>query len=355
MNNKYFQLTKIIFISSLVIVFFISSFNIHSLTPQAAPLNTILTVTQIEPNEGPNDLDFQVAISGSGFVSGIEVILGDTALIDVTWVDETQLKATVPWGMDAGTYTLTVFNPDEESFQLPDAYTVNQGIGQWMTGGPYGGWINAISLGSDTDTVYATVTNVGLFRTTDGGENWELIFIETGHMNILEMEPRYPDWLYIAKRGGSLYHSKDGGDSWEALPLPDPDMGPYSFRAFISPLDYKLYGAMASGSGTEGDGLFVFNRASQTWTRLTQTGILDESTDINMVGFDPVDPLTFYAGGAEGQVLKTEDGGETWSLLPDTPVEYIARLVVSPYDGSVWISGEGESYSGDFCKLEGDT
>ena len=296
----------------------------------AAPFNALLLVTDIEPNEGPNDLDIQITINGSGFAAGAEASLGDTALIDVAWVDETQLTASVPWGMDAGTYPLTVINPDEETFQFPDAYTVLQGIGEWMTGGPYGGWIKAISLGGDTDTVYATATNVGLFRSTDGGENWALIFIETGHMNLLEMDPRYPNWLYIAKRGGSLYHSKDGGDTWEALPLPDPTMQPYSFRAFISPLDYKLYGAMASGSSTAGDGLFVFNRTSQTWTRLTQSGILDENTDINMVGFDPVDPLKFYAGGAEGQVLKTEDGGETWALLPDTPIGVYRQAVCQP-------------------------
>jgi photosystem II stability/assembly factor-like uncharacterized protein len=354
MKTKLSYLKKRFFMT-LILVCLIWGATVYSPALQAAPMNAVLIVTDVEPNEGPNDLDIQITINGSGFVSGAEAILGDTALTDVTWVDETQITATVPWGMTAGIYPLTVINPDGETFQLPDAYTVLQGIGEWMTGGPYGGWINAITMGGDTDTVYATATNVGLFHSTDGGESWALIFIETGHMNLLEMDPRYPNWLYIAKRSGSLYHSKDGGDTWVDLPLPDPSMSPYSFRAFISPLDYKLYGAMASGNAEWGCGLFVFNQASQTWTRLTQTGILDENTDINMVAFDPVNPLIFYAGGAEGQVLKTEDGGNTWSLLPDTLLAYITRLLVSPYDGSVWISGHGESYSGGFYKLEGDT
>ena len=51
-----------------------------------------------------------------------------TPLTNVTWVNSTTLTATVPWGIDPGTYDLTVVNPDG-SDTMADAFTVTQGIG----------------------------------------------------------------------------------------------------------------------------------------------------------------------------------------------------------------------------------
>jgi photosystem II stability/assembly factor-like uncharacterized protein len=359
MNKNFSRLYKVFSILSLIVIGLTTCFYGNELTSLAAPLNSALTVTDVDPDEGPNDLDVQVTITGSGFSSGAEVHLGETSLTDVVVVDENTIEVTVPWGMNPGVYTLLVTNPNNDTDELSNAYTVTQGIGEWSTGGPYGGWINDIKFGENTDTVYATVTNVGLFRSTDGGENWELIFIEMGYVNFVEIDPRDPDSLYIAKTNGGLYHSEDGGDTWQEMPIPIPGNPTDMLRIFISPYDYKMYGAIASG-GFEGEaceqgcGLFVYNETGETWKRLSHGTILDANTGITMVGFDPDDNDKIYAGGARGQVLVSEDDGETWAALPDTPLGYIVKMFISPYDGSVWIIGNGEGRSGGFYKYEED-
>ena len=73
-------------------------------------------MSAIDPATAYNDLDTTVTITGGDFATGggtpPAVPLGATALTNVTFVSATTLTATVPWGMDPGTYDLTVTNPD---------------------------------------------------------------------------------------------------------------------------------------------------------------------------------------------------------------------------------------------------
>ena len=78
------------------------------------------------PLGGHNDIDTSVTITGADFAATPTVSLGSTPLTNVTLVDSTTLTATVPWGMDPGTYDLTVTNPDGGSGSLPGAFTVTR-------------------------------------------------------------------------------------------------------------------------------------------------------------------------------------------------------------------------------------
>ena len=84
------------------------------------------TVSAIDPATAYNDIDTAVTITGSDFVATPTVSLGSTALTNVTFVSDTTLTATVPWGTDPGTYDLTVTNPDGGSGILSSAYTVRR-------------------------------------------------------------------------------------------------------------------------------------------------------------------------------------------------------------------------------------
>lgn len=63
-----------------------------------------------------------------------------------------------------------------------------------------------------------------------------------------------------------------------------------------------------------------------------------------------LDPLNFnivYAGGAQGGVWKTTDGGQTWSPLTDTqPSLSIGALTLDPSNDSVIYAGTGSSLGG---------
>ena len=339
----------------------------RSVSAAAADVITPM-VTAIDPSSALNDLNVSVVITGTNFtaaLSGTQVLaapsayLGSTALEDVTWVNSTTLTATVPWGMNSGVYTLTVSNPNGGSGSLPDAFTVMQGIGTWATGGPYGGSIYTLELGeNDHKTLYATVINVGLFRSRTGGASWQLILNGIGWENAVTVDPTDPGRIYMAKRSKGLYRSDDGGDTWTGLPLPIPGTPPYRLRAFVNPHDGALYGALSSGSYDStcnaGCGLFKYDPASQTWRRLQTTGVLTEATAVTSVGFDPVDSPIIYAGLRDGVVVTSSDGGETWSSLGKTPLPYIARLFVNPIGShEPWICGTADGQEGGLYKYSG--
>ena len=131
----------------------------------AAMLLDAPTVAEINPSSGPNDLDTSIVITGSGFVSASVVFLGDTELQDVIYKDSTLLECTVPWGMEPGVYSLTVENPGGQIGSMADAYTVIQGLGEWTTGGPYGGKIIGLAVHPLTPTiVFAYAHDAGLLQ-----------------------------------------------------------------------------------------------------------------------------------------------------------------------------------------------
>ena len=135
------------------------------------------SVSTVAPISAPNDIDTPVTITGSGFAAvmdgtGTVVLtaptasLGATPLTNVTFVDSSTLTATVPWGMDPGTYDLTVTNPDGGSGSLSGAFTVGAGIGKWNPGDLFGGQMQQLLMKpGDPDTLYAAAYGViGLFR-----------------------------------------------------------------------------------------------------------------------------------------------------------------------------------------------
>jgi photosystem II stability/assembly factor-like uncharacterized protein len=324
----------------------------------AAPMQVSPVVTLVDPVSAPNDLDTPIVITGTGFTAGLSgtlvitqpiAYLEGTVLADVTWISSTTIHATVPWGMDPGVYTLTVVNPDGELGSLADALTVTQGIGVWQTGGPYGGSIDSLVLGDSQGlTIYATVFNVGMFRSRDGGESWELLFIEVGYENRPAVDPNNPDRVYIANTttlNNAMYLSEDGGDTWTAMPQPIPGMNTRAFLAYVSPHDSSLFGALfADPGGPSCDWdccLFRFDEADQSWACLVDDGLQFETKAVSTVAFDPEDSQIMYAGLLDGTVIQSTDGGDTWSFHSQTPLDYIKELAVNPVGGELWVCGPG--------------
>jgi uncharacterized repeat protein (TIGR01451 family) len=81
------------------------------------------TPVSITPAQGCNDVPVDVTIVGSNFALGATAKLGGWALLNVTWVNENTLTASVPQDIVVGSYDLTVTNPDGSSGTLGGAYT----------------------------------------------------------------------------------------------------------------------------------------------------------------------------------------------------------------------------------------
>jgi len=81
-------------------------------------------VAGVGPHVAYNDRATIITITGTNFVPTPDVVLGSTPLLDVTFVTSTTVIATVPAGLAAGPYDLTISNPSGQIGHLRDCFTL---------------------------------------------------------------------------------------------------------------------------------------------------------------------------------------------------------------------------------------
>ncbi len=84
---------------------------------------------------------------------------------------------------------------------------------------------------TDPDTVYAGVEDAGLFRSTDGGKNWQELPGLRGHesgarwqpgaggmcLHTIILDPSDPKRIYIAISAAGAFRTDDGGKTWRPI------------------------------------------------------------------------------------------------------------------------------------------
>jgi photosystem II stability/assembly factor-like uncharacterized protein len=340
-----------------------------TLTGAFAVTPLIPAASAVGPLSAANDIDTSVTITGTDFAAAATVSLGSTPLTpltNVTWVDSTTLTATVPWGIDPGTYDLTVVNPDG-SDTMAEAFTVTQGIGRWNTGDLYGGEISQLFLRpGDSNTVYAAAFGViGLFRSDDAGENWAFVSNKAwANNNKFAVDQLHPNDVYAFAPNG-LMRSQDKGDTWTSLKdnkwpdgrdmhFPQVYVSPY-----LNPADPKPYLFVSSSSnyGTDDTGgAFGLIRSTDdgaTWAIVTDL----EGQKVQDIAFDP-DPARrgdMVLVTSDMKVYKSTDWGDTWtkvdtSGLTPTLLGLGGSITFDPSGSEVWIDCFAQGSGGGIFK-----
>jgi len=187
----------------------------------------------------------------------------------------------------------------------------------------------------DSDVVYVAAEGSvwgpggerGLYKTTDGGKNWNVIKTiseNTGASDIV-MDPRDPDVLYVAFHqrrrhvftkinGGpesAIYKTDDGGKSWKKLTsgLPKGDVGAIGLA--ISPMNPDVLYAIIEAEGNSG-GFFRSMNRGVSWEKMSSY-VSRSPQYYNEIFCDPKDLNKVYSMDVITQV--TEDGGKNWRAL----------------------------------------
>jgi photosystem II stability/assembly factor-like uncharacterized protein len=212
----------------------------------------------------------------------------------------------------------------------------------------------------------------GIFRTTDGGANWEKVLFVSDSVGGIDIviHPNHPDTLYAAlwertrrpdrrNYGGpgcGIYRSYDGGDSWIELTNGLPSSSPSNGRIGIdiSQSDPNvLYTIYADNIGYF-TGVYRSNNGGDSWFR-TNDGDLDGMYSsygwwFGRISIDPVDPDIAYAIGFD--LYKTNDGGNSWPLISSSVHVDQHDLAINPQfhdlvvlgnDGGIYLSYNGGS------------
>ncbi|MGB6838080.1 MAG: family 16 glycoside hydrolase, partial [Dehalococcoidia bacterium] len=222
-----------------------------------------------------------------------------------------------------------------------------------------------------------------VYRTVDGGQNWELIWEGLALARYIWIDPTDPDVLYVStgffdrsplnepenpiatdSGGIGILKSTDGGRTWLELGHEHGIENLQISSLYMKPDDPQTLlagGGTASvppvlvdGVETEHGGVYLTTDGGETWQAVV------ENVVITAVEYCDKNPQIAYAGGARA-VYRSEDGGHTWQrfgddargtwgppgLIPGVPVDIQVdpddcnRVFINNYVGGNFLSTDG--------------
>ncbi len=214
---------------------------------------------------------------------------------------------------------------------------------EWTNVGPPRGGRSQAVAGSVARPLeyYFGAAGGGLWKTTDGGNNWEPVTdgkISSASVGAVAVCEADPDVVYIGtgetelrgniQQGDGVYKSTDAGETWTHIGLKEAQN--FS-RVRIHPEDCSTAWAVALGKHSKAGperGVYKTTDGGDTW-RLVLNRPGNEWTGAIDLSFAPNNPQLMYAslwearreswgmssGGMGSGLFKSEDGGETWTEL----------------------------------------
>jgi photosystem II stability/assembly factor-like uncharacterized protein len=176
-----------------------------------------------------------------------------------------------------------------------------------------------IYLGLAGETGRGRVVQSGLYRLTDGTNEWESLtrgLPEQPAIRALSVHPLHPEIVYAGTQSGP-YRSDDRGEHWEKIDIQDHGQPVWSF--LFHPYDPGIIFA-----GYENCEIYRSDDAGERWTRLPVSVRFPDIT--TAPGSNPAkrvlkmdasvsDPGHLYAAIEVGGTLRSTDGGEHWENL----------------------------------------
>ena len=245
---------------------------------------------------------------------------------------------------------------------------------KWRSIGPYRGGRSTAVAGSRTrtDEYYFGATGGGVWKTTNGGVDWENVsdgFFGTGSVGAVAVSDSDPDIVYVGmgetqirgniSHGDGVYKSTDGGQTWTHMGLKETQ---FIARIRIHPTNPDMAYVAALGhvyGSNEERGLFKTTDGGRNWEKILHVHNRAGAVDISMLTGDPDvfyaatweawrTPYSLNSGGPGSKLFKTTDGGQTWSEItrnPGLPSGTTGKIgvAVSPVDSNrVWAIVEAE-------------
>jgi photosystem II stability/assembly factor-like uncharacterized protein len=187
--------------------------------------------------------------------------------------------------------------------------------------------------------IYAAYATSGVWKTDDNGATWQAIFDDMPSTSIgdLAVPPSNPDILWVgtgeanifraSMPGVGIYKSTDAGKTFQHMGLTDTQT---IARILVHPTNPDIVYVAATGhewTDNEMRGVFKTTDGGKTWTKILYRSPRTGAIDLVM---HPKDPNTLYAalwqrvrrkwsdprvepGYKEGGIVKTTDGGKTWT------------------------------------------
>ena len=203
----------------------------------------------------------------------------------------------------------------------------------------------------DPDRLWVGISAVGAFETRDGGATWET---RNGGVRVDFMPDRYPEFgqcvhkLVAAADGGEhlyqqnhcgVYRSSDGGRQWEEITAGLPSQ--FGFPMVAHPRDPKTVWTIPLNGDDRGRympdasaAVWRTHDGGDTWLR-SGDGLPEQDAYVGVLreamAVDRQDPVGVFFGTSTGQLFGSVDEGRTWSLVADNlPAIWSVEALVVP-------------------------
>lgn len=193
------------------------------------------------------------------------------------------------------------------------------------------------------EVVYAGTQGTGLWRSMDAGRTWAACGLEGQVVKCIALSPAAPDTIYVGTKPPYVFVSKDGGASWTELegfrkirgrwlwfsPAESPYIAGYVQGLTVSPSDPDVIAA-----GIEFGAVIRSTDGGRTWSNHLGGAL----RDCHSLTFHASQSDWVYEGGGTGAgAAFSRDGGRTWSQ----PREGLDRhygwaVAADPGDPEVW-------------------
>ena len=228
----------------------------------------------------------------------------------------------------------------------------------------------------------------GMFKSTDAGKTWTFIGLkETHHIGRVIIDPKDPDVVYVAALGHlwgtnemrGVFKTTDGGKNWdkvlyldERTGITDLDIDPQDSGILYAAAHERLRDHFDAGDPVDQwgpkAGIYITTDGGQTWAKATE-GL--PTLELGRIGLSASrsQPGTVYAlvstskaGGMgrgqpdqdvkpeldKGGIFKSTDYGQTWTLMNNfnNRPSYYSQIRVDPNDeNTIWTCGSPLAYS----------
>ena len=218
---------------------------------------------------------------------------------------------------------------------------------------------NIVLVGMGESPVRGVMTSSGdgVYKSVDGGDTWVHLGLEnTKHISQVRIHPSDPNIIYVSAQGSpysetkerGIYRTFDGGKNWENILFIDLSSGAVDLA-----MDYTnprvLYASFWDHqrlpwyvrSGGKGSGIWKSNDGGDTWKKLSD-GLPKSVMGKIGVAVSRANPKVVYAiiESDEGGLYKSDNGGESWKLINEERVLrarswYYMHIYADPSDENV--------------------